>query len=89
MLDGIDTCGDQLARVRDRAVHGHPGAGVVHRGGELRYGFDRVGGLGAGACGQIGEIGDYLDPRRAPADLGERTDDEARLVHWFFQQVRK
>jgi hypothetical protein len=87
MLDRVDTCGHELARARDRRVHRHPGAGFVHGGGKLRNGADRVGGLGAGPGGQVGEVSDHLDPPRAPADLGQRTADQVGLVHRRAEQV--
>jgi hypothetical protein len=37
----------------------------------------------------VGEVGDYLDPGRFPADLGQRGADQAGLLHRRVEQVRE
>jgi hypothetical protein len=89
MLNGVDPGGDQLARVRHRCVDRHPGPGSVGCGDQLGDGLDRVGGLGVGPGGQVGEVSDHLDPPRPPADFGDRCADQLSLGHRGVEQVRE
>ena len=85
----VDARGDQLARIGHRGVHRDPGTGLVRRGDQPRDGAGRVGGLGVGPGGRVGEVGDDLDPGRSPADLRQGRDDQAGLIDRRVEQVRE